>query len=123
MVAAMQIAEKKVWGAAVVLNGDTAPVLPATKCILDPMTLTIERFVIWDLHLSAARSMDAFSDPAFEERSTEPIAVVSAIADQFLGRRQRRQHQCCPHAVAHLSFTEQQHYKPALVRHLCALAR
>jgi hypothetical protein len=75
------------------------------------MPLAIEHFVIWDLGLSAACWGNARDDPSFGKRGAEPIAIVSTVADQLLGRWQD---QCSALVVIHLSFGEQQHDGPTL---------
>ena len=101
-------------GAAIVSGGNAAPVFEAAEHVLDVMALAIQRLVVWDLDLSVAPWGDAWGDPAFDQRRTEPIAVVSAITDQFLGRWQHRQDQHGTPVVVHLSFREQQHDWPAV---------
>jgi hypothetical protein len=103
MVAAMQIAEKKACTSIVACSYAT-PVLHTAEGILDPMTLPIEDLVVG--HLSVFGRRNAGLDPTVAQPFPEPIAVISAIAEQRARRREHREQESGPLVVVHLSFGE-----------------
>ena len=43
---------------------------------------------------------------------SEPVGVIAFVAEEFIGLRQRRQHQRRAFVVAHLAFAEQHNQRP-----------
>lgn len=92
----------------VVAGCDAEPVLELGKQVLDllALALAVEGCVVCEKRLSAAaRGMHGSMPPGFEFLA-ESGAVVAAIGDQVIGRRQSAEHETGALVAAHLTFRQ-----------------
>lgn len=75
-------------GAAVVACVDAAPVLQATEHVFDAVSLAVENGIVRDRYPARAGRGDAGRYSALGQCAAEAIAVLTAVAKQFAGRRQ-----------------------------------
>lgn len=91
--------------ASVVAGRDTSPVFQAAEHVLNAVPRAVERPVIRDRQLAAARGRDARRGAAFMHGIAEAAAVVTTIGDQLAccilanirekGQHRRRQKPFC----------------------------
>jgi hypothetical protein len=75
----------------VVACGDAPPVFELGEHVLDLMALTIEDFIIVEWLLAAFGWGDAWQGALLGQSLAEPVAVVTAVAEQCSGLWQARQ--------------------------------
>jgi hypothetical protein len=100
--------------AAVVAGMDAPPVLEASEHVLDLVALAIEGFVVGDRDLAVGFGWDARGDALGDQGLTEPVGVVTPIAEHGPGLGQGVQHQSRALVVAHLAFGEQHNQGPPI---------
>ena len=72
-------------GAAIVTGVDAPPVLQFGEQVLDQVVFLADRLVIVILHLAVGFWRDAGADAARGQSTAKPVAVITFVAQQFLG--------------------------------------
>src|SRR5690606_12955491 len=75
--------------------------------VLDLVALAVEDLVVVVLDLAVGARRNAGGDPALDQRRAEPVAVVTLIAEQFLGVGERAKQQPSPFVIAHLTLGQE----------------
>ena len=101
-------------GASIVAHCDPAPILEATKSILDAVALPVEMAIVGKLNFSVSARRYAGSDPAIGKLRAKMVAVVAAVSEELFGRRKHWQEETRTLVVVGLSLGEQQHHQSAM---------
>ena len=72
-------------GAAIVTGVDAPPVLQFGEQVLDQVAFLADRLVIVILHLAVGFWRNAWGYAALGQGRPEPVAVITFVAQQFLG--------------------------------------
>ena len=72
-------------GVAVVSGCDAAPVFDSAKDVLDLVALAVEVFVVVVLDIAVLARRNAWGYAALGQGRPEPVAVITFVAQQFLG--------------------------------------
>jgi hypothetical protein len=91
-------------GAAVIADGDPAPIFELGKHVLDLVPLPIQSLVIGDGSFPVLGRRNTGRDALVGKSLSEPVAVVASVGNQGCGRWQRFQDSTSALMVAHLSF-------------------
>lgn len=100
-------------GAAVITGMDTPPIFEFSKHIFDFVAAFVERFVERNLQFSVGLWRDAWGNAALQQCITEPVGVISLVAEQGFGIRNGFEHEGSTLKIAHLAFGEQQNQRTA----------
>jgi hypothetical protein len=100
-------------GVPVVAGCDAPPVLDPSEDVFDLAALAVEFGVVVILHFAVLARRDARGDALRGERGAEPVAVIAFVSEQFLGAGKRGKQQCSAFVVAHLTFGQEHHDRPA----------
>jgi len=103
-VAAMQMADMKVWAHFIVAGVDASPVLEPTEHVFDLVALAVQRSVVRDRDFAVGLGWDARRDAALAQRQAEPVRVIAPVAEHRLGFGKGIDHQRRALIVAHLIF-------------------
>ena len=113
-VAAIAIANKKVWAHAIIACVDMSPVFKFTEHILDFVALAIEAFVEACGEQSALPGRDAGRDALHFQGGSILVTVITFIPDHAGGMgSQRRICELCADMIAHLALGKTQDQRSA----------
>jgi len=101
-------------GAAIITGMNAAPILEPAEHVLDLVTLTIERSVVFDRDPTIGFRRDTGLDAARGKGLAKPIGIIALVAEEFLGVGQGGKHQGRALVVAHLAFAEEHDQRPPL---------
>ena len=100
--------------ASIVAGCYATPVFQSAERVLDPVTLPIEDLVVGQGDLPVSGRWNAGLDSTVAQPFPEPVAVVSAIAEQLARRREHREQEGGALVVVHLPFGEHHNDRPTV---------
>lgn len=100
-------------GTSIVAGCDATPVLDPAEHVFDAMSLLVEDIVIGRGFFAVFARRNAGRNPLFFQSIAEPVGVIAAIGQQFLGAWQTLEQLSGTLVVAHLARSQQEQQRPS----------